>query len=424
MVTSMSTTQDDKLSKTAIVWLILICIAISFTAIEVPISFALNLKMLSWQFWIGITISLLFLIDIVFTIRRFLRRKKSTRNYTTFFIFLGIDIVATIPYDLLSYAFGFPPAMRILRLLRLFRLVRIMNISSTIRSILVIPNIVKIPFIFICSIIAVTWIACGHMLIYPLETGGNIATFINMAFYWTITTLTTVGYGDITPTDNSGRLYTMFVMITGVGMYGVVIGVVSRIIAMADRYKEQSREKIRDITAFMNHYNIPTKLKNEVFDYYNHLLDKRLSEDDSTIISELPVALQAELKIYMNIKLIAGVPAFKNSSHNCLKEIAKILEQIYFSPGQSIIKTGDIGNEMFIIGHGQVEIIVNQNRIAHLGDGQFFGEIALLEETVRNADVVSTTYCDLYKLSKENFLKTIKKHPELLTCMKKFMSKK
>jgi voltage-gated potassium channel len=214
-------------------------------------------------------------------------------------------------------------------------------------------------------------------------------------------------------------------MILGVGVYGVVIGNVTRMISMADRYKEQSREKLQDLSTFMKHYSIPEKLQYAVFSYYNHLLEKRLSDNDTKIISDLPHALQAELQTYMNMKLIGGVPAFKLCTHNCLKEISASLKQSYYSPGQKIINQGDIGNEMFIIGHGTLDVYLEKNKvIASLNEGQFFGEAALLEETKRNANVRARTYCDLYTLDKEDFIRIIKRYPELLESVKQVMQKR
>ena len=80
---------------------------------------------------------------------------------------------------------------------------------------------------------------------------------------------------------------------------------------------------------------------------------------------------------------------------------------------------------MFIIGHGVVEVILKDgNIVASLHEGQFFGEAALLKQTTRNANVRAQTYCDLYKLKKEDFLHIIEKYPELLESMQKVTKKR
>ncbi|HAZ11414.1 MAG TPA: Crp/Fnr family transcriptional regulator, partial [Bdellovibrionales bacterium] len=104
---------------------------------------------------------------------------------------------------------------------------------------------------------------------------------------------------------------------------------------------------------------------------------------------------------------------------------AQALEKKYFSPGQQVINKGEIGHEMYIIGHGSVNVTLDQvTMLANLGKGHFFGESALLEEAPRNAHVVASEYCDLYKLDKDDFINIIKKYPELYRNIEAIMQKR
>ncbi len=66
----------------------------------------------------------------------------------------------------------------------------------------------------------------------------------------------------------------------------------------------------------------------------------------------------------MEIKLIRNVHIFKDSSTPCLKMIAEKLEQTFHSPGEYIINKGDTGEEMFIIGHGDVQVSIGEKVVA------------------------------------------------------------
>jgi voltage-gated potassium channel len=295
------------------------------------------------------------------------------------------------------------------------RLVRIGKFLSIVNSLPIIPRWLKITLVSVGSLILIHWFTCIWIVFHPVEAGMDRTSYYIKCFYWTVTTLTTVGYGDITPQTNAGRIYTMFVMFVGVGVYGFVIGNISRIFAESARYKEQTREKFAELNTFMKYYHIPNRLQSAVFNYYNHLYTKRLSDNDTKIISELPQALKVELQVYMNMKLIRNLPVFKFCSQACLKEVASALEQKFYAPGDTIIRIGELGDEMFVIGHGVVDVILEDGSIvAQLHEGQFFGEAALLKETTRNANVRASTYTDLYRLSKDDFLRIIENHPELL----------
>ncbi|MBL6990253.1 MAG: cyclic nucleotide-binding domain-containing protein [Bacteriovoracaceae bacterium] len=423
-----------KLTRLEIWWQAIVFTAISISVIETPLSLVFNRSVEKWHLILESFIVVVMIVDFISNIkmRKRLRKQMKKRFHFVYkdrksWIDLSVivDICSCVPIDLILYPFGLYSWIRYARFFKMVRTLKIINMIRYIGGFTILPRLLKFQFTVMCAIIAINWIACGWIFIYPQVDGGDIYTYYNKALYWAITTLTTIGYGDITPTSNIGRLYTMVIMFLGVGVYGVVIGNVSRMISMADRYKEQTREKMHELNIFMRYYNIPDQLQYTVFSYYNHLFTKRLSDNDVKIISELPNALQSELQTYMNMKLISNVPAFKECTHNCLKDIASSLKQEYYSPREIITKRGEVGNEMFIVAHGVVDVVVKgKGVISTMTDGQCFGESALLEESKRNSDVVAQTYCDLYRLDKENFVEIIRKHPDLLKSMKRVMAKR
>jgi hypothetical protein len=412
----------SKLTKPEVLWLGVIFWAVAFTAAEAPFSFAFQTRLQDWQVVSDAIISILFLIDLIYHIRQ--RAKQKNKDMTTgglwaYRALLAVDILACIPFDVLAYFTGVTHSIYLLKWLRLFRLVRIVKLFHFVNSLKIVPKFIKMQMFLFLAIILVHLIACVWIWVQPPAPGLDVTTAYIDGVYWVITTLTTIGYGDITPITSGAKIFAMVIMITGVIFYGVVIGNVTKMITDGARYKEQANEKFNDLQLFMKHYNIPGRLQTTAFDYYNHLFTKRLSNNDQKIIGELPQALQAELKTYMNMKLIKSVPIFKNCSLPCLKEVASSLEQMNYSPGQNVINIGEHGEEMFIIAHGVCEVILTDgNIVATLHDGQFFGEIALIEETTRTANVRAQSYCDLYKLQKEDFLRIIKTYPELLEGIK------
>jgi len=88
-----------------------------------------------------------------------------------------------------------------------------------------------------------------------------------------------------------------------------------------------------------------------------------------------------------------------------------------YSPGDWIVSSGDVGTEMYFISQGSVEVVVgreiaDRKVVATLGEGGFFGEIALLFESKRTASIKAKTYCDLFVLRKSDLDKTLKSFPE------------
>ncbi len=263
---------------------------------------------------------------------------------------------------------------------------------------------------FIVHSIGVLWILVGQdNQVQTLD----LITRYNLAMYWAITTLTTVGYGDITPHDNLSRLYTMFIMLLGVASYGVIIGTFIRMIASSSRYAEERREKLRRLQDFVDHHNLGSELKEQIYSFYSYVINKKESEVDKRVLSELPLHLQAELKKHIKINLIKNIDVFSFCSYDCLVSVANKLEEERFSPQQTIFDKGYSGEKMYAISHGLIEISIGDKKIAKISTGDIFGEMALINKGPRTAKATALDFCDLYTLSRENFEEVCLNFPDL-----------
>jgi putative ABC transport system ATP-binding protein len=105
---------------------------------------------------------------------------------------------------------------------------------------------------------------------------------------------------------------------------------------------------------------------------------------------------------------------FKDMSPSDLTDIAQQMSEEHFKAGEDIVKKGDIGDKFYVIGSGTTDIIIESDggsrAVAQLGEGDFFGEVALLKDQPRNATVTTREPVVAYTLSKENFLAAVKGH--------------
>jgi hypothetical protein len=401
-------------NRNQLIWQLILFLAISFEAFEVPLTLTFGLKVLPWQLFLDGIFSIVFSLDLYLNFKERKKLKKKNKLQNSFIIVL--DLLAIIPFDLMGGEVNVLNILSAYKLIRIARFIPILQIIFGVQNITAVPTWLKNIFGAVLTLILVHWISCIWIILEPVHGKNldNVSNYVK-SLYFTTTTLTTIGYGDITPTHTISRIFTMMIQILGVGLYGVVIGNVSRLLTQADRYKEQSKNKIQDLQAFFKHYAIPLATQKEIFSYYEHLITKRLSDNDHMIISQLPTPIQKELQIYMSIKLINNIPFFNRSGAECMRKVAQSLEQEHYSPGDYIIKIDDEASEMFIIGHGEADVTLADGKVvAHLTEGEYFGEIALVESRRRTANVVASNFCDIYKLKKDVFLDLIKSYPKLL----------
>lgn len=111
--------------------------------------------------------------------------------------------------------------------------------------------------------------------------------------------------------------------------------------------------------------------------------------------------------------LVAKVPFFADLSKGRQRSLARLLKTRFVVPDDLIIRKGDIGEEMYFIASGAVRVILPDADDITLGTGDFFGELALITEKPRNADIEALGYCTLLALHKRDFNAFLKRNPDL-----------
>ena len=95
---------------------------------------------------------------------------------------------------------------------------------------------------------------------------------------------------------------------------------------------------------------------------------------------------------------------FSTSSAKDLRTIRRALEEVTVPPGRVLCEQGTIGREFFLIVSGQAAVRRNNRKVATLGPGQYFGEMALLTNNRRNATIRAASKVRVAALGKKNFM--------------------
>lgn len=106
-------------------------------------------------------------------------------------------------------------------------------------------------------------------------------------------------------------------------------------------------------------------------------------------------------------------PFFADLSRGELRELAKVTEDMEVEEGKSLTREGAAGSEFFVIVDGEVAVTKDGSEIRTMGEGDFFGEISLLEDRPRTATVTAKTPLRFFVLTRQNFRTLLAQQPEL-----------
>jgi CRP-like cAMP-binding protein len=407
-----------------------------FAALEVPLHLALKYDTPRWIEVINLFYPVIFTIDIIvcfFTTitvdgQEISSKKVIAIKYLrSWFI---VDLIAAFPFDRIFSDGWLSEASNMARSLRLFspRYIQILLAVQMLRLHHIIPfleqkskkeifnpGIVRLFFTIFVVLIISHWVSCGWMALGKIDDKLDHYTNYLKALYWTLTTITTIGYGDITPTTNPQTIYTMFVQLTGAGMYGYIIGNLASMLANSDLARTQFRAKLEKIQTFMQYREVPDELQDNIRTYYDYLWNNRRGFDESAVLEELPSSLKLQVALHLNKDIIEKVPMFKGAPDDLIRQIVLNLKPVLYTPGDYIFRKGEMGDQMYFISRGKVEIVSEDGNtvFATLSDGSFFGEIAILFSSERTASVRAADYCDLYTLDKFTFDNVLTKFPDV-----------
>ncbi|MGS2739553.1 ion transporter [Sinomicrobium sp. M5D2P17] len=170
------------------------------------------------------------IITIIFTIEYILRIITIKKPWNYIFSFYGIiDLVAILPMYL-SYFFTNTHVLatiRSLRLLRVFRILKLMRFIGEASQLLSALKASRAKIAVFLYTVLIVSVVIGSLMFIVEEGEGSGFTSIPRSIYWTIVTLTTVGYGDIAPQTELGQFIAVFIMILGYGIIAVPTGIVT-----------------------------------------------------------------------------------------------------------------------------------------------------------------------------------------------------
>ncbi|EWS74161.1 cation channel family protein (macronuclear) [Tetrahymena thermophila SB210] len=244
------------------------------------------------------------------------------------------------------------------------------------------------------------------------------------SIYWSITTMTTVGYGDISASNSAEALYITITMILFSCVFAYSINNIGFILQEIEKSSKQLNDDITTIQRYLIRKDVNIQLKSRVRHYLSFLAQEQKDRDkqqEDKILSVLSNKLRDEITQEINSKILNNYLIFSsNFSQSTLNKLIFIMQEILVNPNEVIITEGQSDDSsIYFIQNGIIEIyqqqIQKQNMITvvkTLTKGQIFGEISFFSGLQRQSSARSVNLSTLYKINREEFIEILKENTE------------
>lgn len=359
----------------------------------------------------------------------------------------ALDAISTIPLDCISS--GMPVNLQPAKLLKLskmtkaFRFARLSKVvklshgSSLAESFddffiqSSVQFALKLFKIFFSSAVICHWLAClmaisGSGFLENYVEDGKTADTWNpsrryfASLYWAVTTMTTVGFGDIVPNSDSERAATMLAMVLGGGFYGFVIAEMSSIVVTRDVKTRRFYEKLDTVGAWLEHHELPVPYRERVLRYLREFYRRRTALDEHAILDDLSPDLREELTQHLLPEAVVRNTLFESLPNGTLAHLTPIIFTTFKNTGDYVVRTGYPGEGMFVIASGKAllwgdDCSSNPFVARQLDEGDSFGEKVLLGvERFYSYTVEATSPLEMHTIPTEEFLRCFKCMPDIL----------
>ncbi|KAG2684779.1 hypothetical protein I3760_10G091200 [Carya illinoinensis] len=353
-------------------------------------------------------------------------KKIAVRYISTWFIF---DVCSTAPFQPISLLFtnhsgelGF----KLLNMLRLWRLRRVSSLfarlEKDIRFNYFWTRCIKLISV---TLFTVHLAGCINYLIaerYPDPSrtwiGANNRDFKEdglweryvTSIYWSITTLTTTGYGDLHAENTREMLFDIFYMLFNLGLTAYLIGNMTNLVVHWTSRTRCFRDRVRAASEFAARNQLSPGIQDQML---SHICLKFKTEglNQQGTLNGLPKAIRSSIADILFFPIVQKVHLFQGASRDFLFQLVSEMEAEYFPPKEDVILQNEAPTDLYILVSGVVHFLCRTDgRDKVLGKaiaGDSFGEFGVLLYRPQPFTVRTTEICQILRLNRTSLINVL-----------------
>lgn len=436
-------------------WLLL------YTAIWTPFEVAfVEEKRLSPMYFVNMVINLAFFTDMILNfnlmyfdeklLQMISDRKLIAKRYLRgFFI---IDFISILPYDDITLATGSKANLKILRIVRIVRLAKLLRILRSSRifarfenSMTINYGALKLVKFVVGTLFIAHWMAClwhlvkvveqsrcnwvtdyyfGECLYNDADNNDEHVTARSLYFtalYLSTMTISTVGYGDVTPQTEPERVFLTVGMLVGASVYAYIVGSICSVIASMNYRETEFQELMDRLNLFIKEAKIDTDLAGRLraFFRYRRKVTNQISWGE--LLDLMSPSMRQEVATQINTAWLIKVEIFHGIPEQVAIELSFNFVLETFPPEEHIIGERDESTKLFVLKSG---VVMCKGRVRTIGDNACFGEDMLWRTMQRGYKAVSLTFCDCFTLKKDTLERVMDNFPSVRVMLRKIIVRK
>ncbi|PAV61446.1 hypothetical protein WR25_01783 isoform A [Diploscapter pachys] len=255
----------------------------------------------------------------------------------------------------------------------------------------------------------------------PTRTSAYISSL-----YFTMSCMSTVGFGNISSTTDYEKIFGVIMMIISALLYAAIFGHMTTIIQQMTSATVRYHDMISNVREFIKLQEVPQELADRVLDYCISTWAMTKGIDTQKVLGYCPKDMKADICVHLNRKVFNEHSCFRLASDGCLRSLAIHLDSNHAAPGDLLYHTGESVDALWFVVSGSLEVIQDEEVVAILGfffkcisifsnflitgKGDVFGD-----EFWKNngstgqsaANVRALTYTDLHMIKKDKLMEVL-----------------
>ncbi|GMH86668.1 hypothetical protein TrVE_jg10705 [Triparma verrucosa] len=269
----------------------------------------------------------------------------------------------------------------------------------------------------------------------------DVGSMYISSLYWAFTTMTTVGYGDILPTNDVERVYATLIMVLGATIFGYIVGSVGALAVNVNGASARKHAKVSTAMNYLTEQGVSKVYKDSVKKQVLYYLQcKSPFNDDGSLLDIMPREIKRELILQCHKEIVPFVPLFKRQSRDFVAHLLTKMRPQKVTAG-NVILNSDLGSDgIYFLLQGTAKMdVLDKSKKSNLDDpkkeeakvkrsvfievGRFFGHEIYVDDELNHTPDLFRVYksvhdCELFVLLDLDVSHMLESHPNLASQLK------